>query len=58
MKCDWEASFELTAGRPSDFFSVLKCVKIPNQRRISWGLGNLEMDSVKTELEDTWERVS
>ena len=29
MKCDWRASFELTAGPAANFFSAPKCLKIP-----------------------------
>ena len=29
MKCDWRASFELTARPAANFFSAPKCLKIP-----------------------------
>ena len=58
IKSTWRASFGLTAGRPSDFFSVLKCVKNPFNDASAEIWENLEMDSVTTEREDTWERVA
>ena len=58
MKSTWRASSDLTAGRPRDFFSELKCVKISFNDASAEVWANLEMDSVTAEREDTWERVS